>query len=149
MRHPTRLLSCRLMKNILLCIPPPPPTTTPALTWRGFGVMQSLDFGINTEFKGSATRNFSWDFFVNGLQLSLLCLSGGLHEPCSANLAQRSSHTDPPHCNENTIYTFLFWELRGLSPNFHNHVSVSDLYIPRIGPQVWLQQKRQTIPGNI
>jgi hypothetical protein len=27
------------------------------------------------------------------------------------------------HCNENLIYVFLFWELRGLSPN----VSVSDL----------------------
>jgi hypothetical protein len=23
------------------------------------------------------------------------------------------------HCNENPIYAFLFWELRGLSPNFH------------------------------
>ncbi len=22
-----------------------------------------------------------------------------------------------PHCNENPIYVFLFWELRGLSPN--------------------------------
>jgi hypothetical protein len=39
-----------------------------------------------------------------------------------------------PHCNENPIYVFLFWELRGLSPNFHIHVSVRDLYIPRIGP---------------
>jgi hypothetical protein len=29
-----------------------------------------------------------------------------------------------------------FWELRGLSPNFHIHVSVSDLYIPRIGPHI-------------
>ncbi len=33
-----------------------------------------------------------------------------------------------------TKISFLFWELRGLSPNFHIHVSVSDLYIPRIGP---------------
>jgi hypothetical protein len=24
------------------------------------------------------------------------------------------------HCNENPIYVFLFWELRGLSPNFLN-----------------------------
>ena len=40
------------------------------------------------------------------------------------------------HCNENPIYVFLFWELRGLSPNFHIHVSVSDLYIPRIGPHI-------------
>jgi hypothetical protein len=33
------------------------------------------------------------------------------------------------HCNKNPIYVFLFWELRGLSPNLHIHVSVSDLYI--------------------
>ncbi len=33
------------------------------------------------------------------------------------------------HCKENPICVFLFWELRGLSPNFHIHVSVSDLYI--------------------
>ncbi len=26
-----------------------------------------------------------------------------------------------PHCNENPIYVFLFWELRSLSPNFHIH----------------------------
>ncbi len=32
------------------------------------------------------------------------------------------------HCKENPIYVFLFWELRGLSPNFHIHLSVSDLY---------------------
>ncbi len=38
------------------------------------------------------------------------------------------------HCKENPIYVFLFWELRGLSPNVHIHVSVGDLYIPRIGP---------------
>ncbi len=33
------------------------------------------------------------------------------------------------HCNENPIYVFLFSELRSLSPNFHIHVSVRDLYI--------------------
>jgi hypothetical protein len=41
-----------------------------------------------------------------------------------------------PHCNENPIYVFLFLELRGLSPNFHIHVCVSDLYIPRLGPHI-------------
>ncbi len=30
-------------------------------------------------------------------------------------------------CSENPIYVFLFWELRGLSPNFHIYVSVSDV----------------------
>jgi hypothetical protein len=29
------------------------------------------------------------------------------------------------HCNENPIYVFLVWELRGLSSNFHIYVSVS------------------------
>jgi hypothetical protein len=53
------------------------------------------------------------------------------------------------HCNENPIYVFLFWELRGLSSNFHILVSVSDLFIPRIGPYFSLQQNRQTDPGNI
>ncbi len=52
------------------------------------------------------------------------------------------------HCYENPIYVFLFWELRGLSPSFHIHVSVSDLYVPRIGPHIWLLQNRQTDPGN-
>jgi hypothetical protein len=33
------------------------------------------------------------------------------------------------HCKENTIYVLLFWELRGLSPNFNFHVSVSNLCI--------------------
>jgi hypothetical protein len=42
----------------------------------------------------------------------------------------------PLHCNENANYIFLFWELRSLSPNFHIHVSVSDLYIPRIIPHI-------------
>jgi hypothetical protein len=29
------------------------------------------------------------------------------------------------------------------------HVSVSDLYIPRIGPHIFLQQNRQTDCGNM
>ncbi len=40
-------------------------------------------------------------------------------------------------------------ELRGLSPNFHIDVSVSDLYIPRIGPHIFQQQNRQTDLGDI
>jgi hypothetical protein len=55
----------------------------------------------------------------------------------------------PVHCNENPICVFLFWELRGLSPNFHIHVSVSDLYIPRIGPHIYLQNSRQIDRWNI
>jgi hypothetical protein len=46
-------------------------------------------------------------------------------------------------------YVFPEKELGGLSPNFHIHVSVSDLYIPRIGLHIFLQQNRQTDHGNI
>jgi hypothetical protein len=52
------------------------------------------------------------------------------------------------HCNENPIFVFLFWELCGSQFHFHIHVSVSDLYIPRISPHIWLQQNRKTDPGN-
>jgi hypothetical protein len=34
------------------------------------------------------------------------------------------------HCNENPIYLFLFWELCGLSPNFHIHVPVRIYIFP-------------------
>ncbi len=33
------------------------------------------------------------------------------------------------HCKENPIYVFLFWELRGLSPNFHIHTCLWAIYI--------------------
>ncbi len=44
------------------------------------------------------------------------------------------------HCNENSNFVFPEKELCGLNPNFHIHVFVSDLYIPRIGPHIFLQQ---------
>jgi hypothetical protein len=43
-----------------------------------------------------------------------------------------------PHCNENPIYVFPEKEFRGLSPNFHIHVTVSDSHILRIGPHIFL-----------
>jgi hypothetical protein len=48
----------------------------------------------------------------------------------------------------NPIYVFPEKELRGLSLNFHIHVSMSDLYISRIHPHIFLQQNRQTDCGN-
>jgi hypothetical protein len=53
------------------------------------------------------------------------------------------------HCKEISIYVFPEKELRGLSPNFHIHVSVSDPYIPTIGPPIFLQQNRLTDQGYI
>jgi hypothetical protein len=51
-------------------------------------------------------------------------------------------HINP--ASKNPIYVFFFWELPGLSPNLHIHVSVSDVYIPRICTHIYLQQNRQT-----
>jgi hypothetical protein len=54
------------------------------------------------------------------------------------------------HCHENPIYVFLFWELRGLSPNFHINVSVSDLYIYSQDRSThFLQSNRQIDRWNI
>jgi hypothetical protein len=53
------------------------------------------------------------------------------------------------YCNENPIYVFPEKELRGLIRNFNIRVSVSDLYIPKIGPHIFLQQNRQTDGGRI
>jgi hypothetical protein len=47
------------------------------------------------------------------------------------------------------MYVFLEIKLRGLVPNSYIHVSVRDLYIPSISLPNWLQQNRQTDPGNI
>ncbi len=52
-------------------------------------------------------------------------------------------------CNENPIYVFPEKEMGGLSPNFHIHVSESDLHIPRISLHIFLLQNRQTDQGNI
>ncbi len=46
------------------------------------------------------------------------------------------------HCNENPIYVFpegIEWP----QSHFHIHVSVRDVYNPRIGPPTFLQQNRQ------
>ena len=53
------------------------------------------------------------------------------------------------HCKEDLIYVFPEMKLHGLVPNFHIHVSESDLYISRIGPPILLHQNRQTDPRNI
>ncbi len=69
----------------------------------------------------------------SGHHLPELCIEGIL----IANQA-RSGLEGHTHCNGNPIYVLPEKELCGLSPNFHIHVSVNDLYIPRIGPHIFL-----------
>jgi hypothetical protein len=47
------------------------------------------------------------------------------------------------------VYVYTEMKLSGFIPNYYIRVSVSDLYIPRIGLPILLQQNRQTVPGNI
>ncbi len=49
----------------------------------------------------------------------------------------------------NPIYVFQDMKLLGLVPNSYIYVSVSDLFVPSTGLPIWLQQNRQTHPGNI
>ena len=49
-----------------------------------------------------------------------------------------------PNCKQDTIYVFPEIKLRSLVPNFNTYVSVSDFYIPTIGPSIFLQQNRLT-----
>jgi hypothetical protein len=58
----------------------------------------------------------------------------------------RSTPRTPKHYTENSKQIFPERELRGHSPNFRIHVSVSDLYIPRIDLPILLLC---TDPGNI
>ncbi len=50
---------------------------------------------------------------------------------------------------ENSKPIFPEKELRGVSPHFHIHVSVSHLYIPRIVLPILLQENMWTDSGNI
>jgi hypothetical protein len=54
-----------------------------------------------------------------------------------------------PYCTENMIYVFPEMKLSGLVPNSYIHVSMRNLYTPRIGLPIWLQQNRQIDPGDI
>ncbi len=102
-----------------------------------------------------SAKSQKWIGFTNRKSAkSHICGREGSHAGCvSSRLFGTNSNKEAAlqrvHCNENPIYVFIFWELRGFSPNFHIHLSVSDLYIPRIGPHIFLQQNGQTDPGNI
>ncbi len=53
------------------------------------------------------------------------------------------------HNKENLKQIFPEKELRGLSTNFHIHVSVSDLYFPTIRLPILLQENMWPYSGNI
>ncbi len=52
-----------------------------------------------------------------------------------------------PTLQRKSLYVFPEKELCGLSPDFHIHVSVSDLHIPRIGPHISCSRIGKPIVG--
>ncbi len=72
-----------------------------------------------------------------------------IHQPGLTPIGAPVEHTLQRHNTKKSKQKFPEKELCGLSPNFHIHVSVSDLYFPRIDPHIFLQQNRQTDSGNI
>ncbi len=58
-------------------------------------------------------------------------------------------HSLQRHSTENSKQIVPEKKLCILSPNFHIHVPVSDLYIPTIGLPILLQENMGTDSGNI
>ncbi len=112
------------------------------------------DDKLETDVVLAVTIFTHWDWSNRDLGQPVRSTSASTFLTFLAFVRKRESQkgADPlktPHCNENPIYVFPEKELLCLSPNFHIHVSMSYLYIPRIGPHIFLQQNRQTHRGNI
>ncbi len=52
-----------------------------------------------------------------------------------------------PQSNKNPIRVFPSWEMRGRSPYVHIHVSVSDLYLLRIGSHISYSKIGRSVVG--
>ncbi len=112
------------------------------LCWAALGVLLSLLLASSAWLFVSDLSKYSTMYMLYMLDAPQGRCAGqpwGSSSPCSSppppgslclisvSTLQEKSHLCIP----------LFWELHGLSPNFHIHVSVSILYIPRIGLHVF------------
>ncbi len=84
------------------------------------------------------------------MRIFVLTATYELHVSGKSHLRDHPNVVSPPlHFNENPVYVFQEREVRGLSPNFHIHVSVSDLYTVLPGSVcLLLQGNMRTDPGN-
>jgi hypothetical protein len=86
---------------------------------------------------------------LKGLEKNFFC---SLEESPSLHAAARNSEGSRGLCTAKTKYEiskqiFPEKEYRGLSPRFHIHASVSDLYIPTIGLPILLEEICRPILG--
>ncbi len=119
-------------------------SATGLFTWVYFFIAQNF-----TRSRVNRTRKltqiwswYRWDDFScdNDMPLGWLLLKLSLSESVVIHTIEHVAVTTVTldfvvtwlHCNKNPIYVFPKKDLRGLSPNFHIHVSVCDLYIPTI-----------------
>jgi hypothetical protein len=85
------------------------------------------------------------NYFFNRCRLQRLKFFTAVADIAKNFLTRRRQRS---HCIENPVYVLPEMKLRGLVPNSYIHVSVSGLFIPRIGLPIWLQQNRQTNPWD-
>ncbi len=95
--------------------------------------VETLFYGIFRTSRGRIS------YLISTVLILLSCIIG-------ENFEVRSSKfkSAPPHFNENPIYVFLFWKMRGLIPSFHMHVSVR---VSRIGPHIFCSIIGRSIVG--
>jgi hypothetical protein len=96
-------------------------------------------FNFCTMYALSHVVMFHYRFYIV-LYLSIRCPS------------LRTYCTPKPHCKDTIPKNRAIIPrkgMRGLSPNSHIHLSVSDLYIPTIGLPIMLQENMLTDPENI
>ncbi len=118
--------------------------------------------GVHTRLRVRGWGSPNSDDWRENLVLCLLCEVQYIHYPIisvslcigirgylrvCATVKSYISVSTVAHCNGNSVYIFLFWELRGLSPHFHIHVSLSDLYIPRISLHISSSRTGRLIVG--
>ncbi len=133
------------------------------------GAIRTLKSDINEDLQGRPQLVFTFDnrfgstgwAVTQSVRYITFCLQ--------ASYLSATSHTGGKSCRVKSLYMKRFWsvhhitnltrlghtvpkilfmcsekiKLRGLDSSSYSHVSLSNLYIPRIGLPIWLQQNRQ------
>ena len=117
---------------------PPLPPATPPSSWLG-GLPVNPPAGASTSPRWPLPPAVSWNGGSGGgLPVNLVgpavTQQHQQHPPLGMARSWGGPASAPlggftPHCKENPIYVFLFWELRGLGPNFHIYTCVCERFI--------------------